>query len=215
VSPRDKAARPQPTAVGDVLEGTRHATLQRSGAALDRHSWRRVVGRRIAERTEVGALRAGELSVFVASAAWAQELSFLSKEILERLGRQGVKAQRIRFRVKTGLGEPRPQRAAPPPRPQQELPAELKAHLARVEDDELRSVIAEAAGLAFARLSAPPRRKAEAAAKQASGLPRREAAAEPTSARRSARAPRDAAARSAPKDRSSAGSRGAPPRKRG
>lgn len=202
MSPQRKAARPEPTSVADVLEGTRHATLKRSGAALDRHSWRRAVGRRIAERTEVGALRAGELCVFVASAAWAQELSFLTKEILERLARQGLKAERIRFRVKEGLGAPRVARPARPEPPPVALPQELAAHLATVKDDELRGAITRAAGLALSRLAAraeQERRPARAA----------------TSTKPGARAPRAAAARSAPKAQRSAESSEARSRKRG
>ncbi len=189
MSSRRSAAQPRPTALGDVLEGARRTTLQRSRAALDRETWRRAVGRRIAERTEVGQLRSGELTIYVASAAWAQELSLLTREILERLPRHGVKAERVRFRVKPELGRPaaEPQPVVTPPaRP---LPAELDARLGRIEDDTLRAAIGGAAALALSRLASAER------AKQASSA---------TSTKRAARSLPSAERRSDPKGRRSA-----------
>ena len=49
-----------------------------------------IVGDRIASRTEPGPKRRNELTVFVASAAWAQELSLLVGEIIPRLKAAGV-----------------------------------------------------------------------------------------------------------------------------
>ena len=196
MSTRRNNANPRPTALGDVLDGTRRVTLKRARAAVDRDTWRRAVGRRIAERTDVGALKQGELTVYVASAAWAQELSLLTREILERLAAHGVKAEKVRFRVKTQpMQSPPPGSkaeapAAPPPKP---LPAELRAHLERVGDDELRGAIAGAAELALSRLSR---------------------GALPTSAPPNARSPRGVAARSAPSDQSSPRASAARPRKR-
>lgn len=185
MSTRRDNSGPRPTALGDVLDGTRRVTLQRSRAAVDRDTWRRAVGRRIAERTDVGQLKQGELTVYVASAAWAQELSLLTREILERLGAHGVRVEKVRFRVKTQQAPQRAERPArevkpaPPPKP---LPAEFRARLDRVPDDELRGAIAGAAELALARL--------------ARGV-------EVTSKPQAARSPRAAGARSAPTDQSS------------
>lgn len=186
---------PRPTALGDVLDGTRRVTLQRSRAAVDRDTWRRAVGRRIAERTDVGQLKQGELTVYVASAAWAQELSLLTREIVERLGAHGVRVEKVRFRIKTQPpAKPAPAtreaKATPPTKP---LPAEFRARLDEVRDDELRFAIAGAAELALSRLSR---------------------GSQPTSTPRAARSPRAAEPRSAPSDRSSAASNASRPRKR-
>ena len=197
---------PGPSTLADVLEGTRRVTLQRTRAAVDKGTWRQAVGTRIADRTEVGQLRDGELMVHVASAAWAQELSLLTREILERLASHGVKAERIRFRVRPELGAARPKPGSPAPgqgpvsaRPPAKLPDELRARLTHVVDDELRGAIAGAASLAFARLAKPAEKNKPPA----------------TSAKPDARSPRVAAARSAPQDRSSAAPRVNPRRKRG
>lgn len=206
MSSRRQAPAKGPSPLADVLEGTRRVTLERTRAAVDRDTWRRAVGPRIAERTEVGQLRGGELLVHVASAAWAQELSLLTREILERLAAHGVNADRVRFRVNPELGAKKPKGQArasragardepPPPK----LPDEFRARLKHVDDDELRGAIAGAAALAFARLGKPGEKTRERGA---------------TSAKPVARDPRAAAARSAPRDQSSAAPRGAPRRKR-
>lgn len=194
---------PGPSTLADVLEGTRRATLQRTRAAVDRDTWRRAVGPRIADRTEVGQLRDGELTVYVASAAWAQELSLLTREVLERLATYSVKAERIRFRVRPELGAAKAKagsaKTPEPSRPQPKLPAELQNRLTRVEDDELRGAIAGAAALALARLTRP----------------KTEPKARATSAKPTARSPRAAEGRSAPRDQSSVEPHANPRRKRG
>jgi hypothetical protein len=159
-------------------------TLKRSRAALDRDTWRRAVGRRIAERTDVGSLRDGELTVYVASAAWAQELSLLTREITSCLEALGIRVERVRFRVRADLAK-NPKSAAAPARPKhvRPLPPELSERVARIEDPELRAAITQAAGLALTRLeheaSAATRRRAtkgpSAGPRAARGLPGAEA----------------------------------------
>lgn len=190
MSTRRDNSGPRPTALGDVLDGTRRVTLQRSRAAVDRDTWRRAVGRRIADRTDVGQLKQGELTVYVASAAWAQELSLLTREIIERLGAHGVRVEKVRFRLKAQQA-PRAERPsqeekpAPPPKP---LPPEFRAHLDRVPDDELRGAIAGAAELALSRLARGPGKVAPPAARTPRATP--DAATAP----HAARAPRAAVA---------------------
>ncbi|MFZ5890315.1 MAG: DUF721 domain-containing protein [Myxococcota bacterium] len=215
---------PRPTALGDVLDGTRRVTLQRARAAVDRDTWRRAVGRRIAERTDVGQIKQGELTVYVASAAWAQELSLLTREIAERLAAHGIRVEKVRFRVKAqGLPAAAPRaESKPKPAPPKPLPAELRAHLERVADDELRGAIAGAAELALSRLSNPKR---PAATQKPTAAPQKSPAATPerralrgepapTSAPPNARSPRVAATRSAPSDRMSVASHASQRRKR-
>lgn len=200
-----------PSPLADVLEGTRRVTLERTRAAIDRDTWRRAVGPRIADRTEVGQLRNGELMVHVASAAWAQELSLLTREILERLAAHGVNAERVRFRVSSELnarkvkGSPAPEpRSSQEVRPTTKLPDELRARLSHVPDDELRGAIAGAAALAFARLAKPTEKP-----KRAQSL-----ASAATSAKPAARSPRAAEARNAPRAQSCAAPHANPRRKR-
>lgn len=198
MSGSSRPPRPGPTPLGDVLSATRRVTLSRSKAALDKESWRLAVGRRIAERTEVGSLRQGELTVYVASAAWAQELSLLTREICERLASAGVTVERVHFRVRAGLGKaqsPLSERKKVPVPP---LPSELAARISRIGDDELRAAITQAAGLSLARLAAAPKRSPEVPSVKR-GAPSRAA----TSTLPAARDPRAAAARSAPKAQSS------------
>lgn len=189
-----------PTALGDVLEGTRRAALKRAREAVDRETWLRVVGRRIAERTEVGALKGGELIVHVASAPWAQELSFLTPEIRARLAEVGVNVERIRFRVKSELPK---SKAEPTPQPTRNhraaLPKELTNRLESISDEELRRAISGAAGLAIGRISSDETR------------PRGPA---PSVKPRVAPAPRSAEARNAPTDRNSLADRGGSRRSR-
>lgn len=195
----DSGRRVTPTPLGDVLAGTRQVALRRSKAALDRDTWRRAVGRRIAERTDVGALRDGELTVYVASAAWAQELSLLTREITGCLEALGIHVQRVRFSVRTELRLRTQKAPAPKPRKVRPLPPQLAAQIDRIEDTELRDAIREAAGLALARIdkeAAEPRRTTPATSK---------ASDTPSGVPRSAPSPRGAAEQTARSDRSSAG----------
>jgi len=151
-------------------------TARAGGIAIDRESWRRAVGTRIAARTEPGRLRAGVLTLHVASPAWAQELSFFTGEMLKRVNELGVRATSIRFQVRPDAGK-KPAAAAHhlPPQPRAELSPEMLSELAGVSDPALRKAIAEAAAM---------------------GLGRAE-----LSSKRPARGPAGAGARSAPKDR--------------
>src|SRR5690606_35760647 len=150
--PREAKKAPRgPTALGEVLGETRELSLKRSRAAGGRDAWRRAVGRRSAERTEVGALRGGGLTVYVAPPAWAQERSLLTTDIRERLSGFGVRVERIRFRL-LAAPPPAPRREPPPRLPKKVVPPELAARLEHVEDEELRRAIEGAAGLALGRL---------------------------------------------------------------
>ena len=182
----EKSSKRAPAPIGLLLEEARDASAQAGGIVLDRQRWRSAVGERIASRTEPGRLRAGVLTIHAASAAWAQELTFLSPEIMLRVQALGLSVKSLRFVVRPTVGSPppRPARRAPE-RPVQKkpLPEELEARLASVADPELRAAIAEAASEWLAR--------------------------SPVSAKGHARAPRAAGERSDPTDRASRHSPGA------
>lgn len=148
-APRARA----PSPLGSLLEDARDVTAQASGVAVDRERWRRAVGARIASRAEPGRLRGSVLTVYVASAAWAQELSFLTNDILERVVKLGVPAKSLRFLVRPELSQPAAPKK-PPPQKRAPLPEDLRQTLESVDDPELRSTIATAAALSLARSEA-------------------------------------------------------------
>lgn len=146
-----KFTREKPASLGALLATSREAAARLAGTAIDREQWRRVVGERIAARTEPGPKRGRELTVFVASASWAQELSLLVNEIILRLKTANVYVDTIRFRVRE-IAAPLRDPAAPKPASRKAaLPAKLSQQLAGIEDQELREAIAEAAALWLAR----------------------------------------------------------------
>lgn len=188
----------RPELVGALLEGARVKTSQAAGRAVDPERWQLAVGARIARSTTPGRLVQGVLTVNVASAVWAQELSLLERELIARLARVGLVVRSLRFRVspqtrRAPLAAPRARRPAPPPAP---LPAELEARLAAIEDPELRAVIAEAAGHSLAQRRRagvtspkPPARAPLSGAKESDRRDRAEARSPAGTRRNSARGP--------------------------
>jgi hypothetical protein len=100
----------------------------------------------------VGAVRQGILTIYAGSASWANELTFLSDDILLRLQQTGLGVKKLRFRVKD-LGQVRrawgaePRATRSPPRAA--LPEALLERLERVDDPRVRQAIAEAASLSL------------------------------------------------------------------
>jgi hypothetical protein len=176
--------------LGELLDGARVVSAERARVAIDRDTWRRLLGDRIARRTEPGGLYGGVLTIYVASAPWAQELSLLTNELLERLKPLKLAIGSVRFRVRQQIQGPaaaqkrRPAARAP-------MPRELKERVDSIEDPELRQVIADAAELWLGRA-------AKLSAKSAAPTPRSAAARSDPSAKSSARRP--AAAPSTPEN---------------
>lgn len=140
----------EPTAVGALLRTS--ARLATRSDRIDPDRWRRIVGERVAHRTRPGSIRDATLTVYVASAVWAQELTFLSTALLEKLGAEGFAVKELRFRV-GDIGEPAPQGgpAAAPTPPKAALPPELVERLGGISDPGLRAAIAEAAAYSLGR----------------------------------------------------------------
>ena len=143
-----------PTPLGTLLEGS--GRLQAKSDRMDRGRWRTLVGDRIGERTRPGSVRDGCLTIYVASAVWAQELSLLSTTIIERLVRDGFAVKELRFRV-GDIGEPPVKRPVVEQAsvPKAELPKGLTERLAHIEDPALRAAIAEAASYSLGRTERP------------------------------------------------------------
>jgi hypothetical protein len=158
--------------LGELLDGARIVSAQRGKVAIDRDTWRRLLGDRVARRTEPGALSGGVLTIYVASAPWAQELSLLTNELLERLKPLKLTVSSVRFRVRQQIQGPGAEQKRRPAA-RAVLPSELKQRVDTVDDPELRKLIADAAELWLGR-------------------------AEKLSARSAVRGPRAAAARSDP-----------------
>lgn len=149
-APRARRRGGGPARLDSLLDSAQHEAARRSGACLTHSEWERLVGMRIAKRTRVGAIRHGTLTIYAGSASWANELTFLSEDILSRLNRTGLGVKKLRFRVKD-LGAPLAGGRAKPQRepPRAQLPKELLERLERVDDPELRHAIAEAASLSL------------------------------------------------------------------
>jgi predicted nucleic acid-binding Zn ribbon protein len=163
--------------------------------------WKLAVGPRIADRAHPVSLERGVLLVKVTSSAWANELQMLAPELVARLRVRGHAVDQLRFRVGP-LDQPerpperRATRKVPPP---VALGPELKASLALIGDDVLRSVIERAASANLAWQD----HVAQTPANQITEAPR------------GARVPRDAGTGTAPPGRSEGGSDGASRRTRG
>ncbi|MGB8330455.1 MAG: DUF721 domain-containing protein [Polyangiales bacterium] len=122
--------------------------------------WTRSVPPRIVENARPVRLSNGVLLVHVRSSVWANELSYLTDDLLARL-REHVPMSRVeRIRFQVGPLPDLPIREAPTPPPPEpvrlgSLPEELGRALSRVHDDELRRAITAAATTSLARIRKP------------------------------------------------------------
>jgi len=184
-----------PERLEEVLERAGENRFARKQLPMPLAQWRAAVGPRIADRARPVAIERGMLVVKVVTSVWANELSMLAPQIIQKLaepsptGSPGIEVKGLRFRVGPldvieGIPQRRDYRRIPPPAA---LAPELERSLARVEDDELRSMIERAARANLAWQGAPPVKRAAAPVSEATP---------------SARAPRDAGRGTSPPDRS-------------
>jgi hypothetical protein len=139
-----------PEAIGMVIDRAGEDRFASQRSPIAEHAWRRAVGARIADRAKPMSLENGVLVVKVATAAWAHELSLMKTDLLKPLASHGVRD--IRFRVGAieaaqRAPEQRKSRAVPKAAP---LSGELAESVAKIEDPELRELIALAAGSSIA-----------------------------------------------------------------
>jgi hypothetical protein len=142
-------------AVAKLLKGVYPAPDQYETAKVFAW-WSRSVPPRILEHARPVRLTRGVLVVHVSSSVWANELHYLTDDLLARLRQHAPTAgiQRIRFQV--GPLPDVPKRRPPPPPPPEpvrlaSLPEELGRALSRIADDDLRKAITEAATTSLAR----------------------------------------------------------------
>jgi len=126
--------------------------------------WSRAVPQRVLRNARPVRLKNGVLIVHTATSAWASELDLLKDKLLGSLRRTLPEAdvRDMRFRVGPLPDVAKHQRAAKPAPvvPVQELPEEVARALAAVHDDELRHVVANAAGVSLGRdRERPPRKR--------------------------------------------------------
>jgi hypothetical protein len=197
MAPRFRIPLSAPEPLRKILDRAGENRFARAREAIPAALWRDAVGDRIAERAFPLSLEDGTLLLRVPTSVWANELSLLADEVCARLKERGVVAQELRFRVGAVPAVERPPerriaRAVPVTR---EIPDEVARELAAVTDPELRRAIesAAAANLAWQSVTRPAPQGAL------------------SEAQRAVRAPRSAAAESAPPDRTSPASPGAPP----
>jgi hypothetical protein len=194
-----------PEAVEGILDRAGESRFATIRPAVAPRVWRDAVGARIAERAAPVSLSAGILVLRVPSSVWAHELSLLSVELCGRLRQRGVDVRELRFRVGAipGVDRPPERRAVRFVPTERSIPQEVEEPLARIADESLRAAITRAVGanLAWQTATRPATRE--------------QLAAPISEAQRAARAPRSAVRESAPPDRGSPASRGAPPDTRG
>lgn len=134
-----------------LLAKVRAEAAAKSGCPIDRESWRKLVGGRIAHRSAPDRLQGGTLTVRVATSVWAQELSLLASDLLLRLRQAGYAVDTLRWRVASTEPLRSTRVVQSPVVPLCELPAELERALSRVEDAELKAAIEQAAAYMMAR----------------------------------------------------------------
>jgi len=145
--------------IGKLLKGVYPAPNELEAAKVFAW-WSRSVPPRILEHARPVRLSRGLLIVHVSSSVWANELHYLTDDLLARLREAAptTPIERIRFQV--GPLPDIPKHAQPAPAPPQpvrlaSLPEELGRALSRVEDDALRKAIADAATTSLARIREP------------------------------------------------------------
>ncbi len=140
-----------PVPIALLLEETRAKAAANSGLPIDGESWRRILGDRIAQHATPHACRGKVLTVLVASAVWAQELSLLSPDIVRRLQANGYGVSELRWQVQPLRQDTPPRTRQLPVTPLAQLPDELEIAIGRVADEELRRAISTAAAHVMGR----------------------------------------------------------------
>ena len=116
--------------------------------ALVRAAWPHAVGREIARRTEVLALRGRTLLVRVADARWQKALHKMQRDILARLRDLAgeLAPSGLGFSLGAVAGVPEADEAAPAREPGP-VPAEVEQAAGAIDDPELRAGFLRAAAL--------------------------------------------------------------------
>jgi len=137
--------------LASLLDETRTKAALNSGQLIDRETWRRILGDRIAQHSVPRTCRGKTLTVAVGSSVWAQELSLLMPDIIRRLQGAGFVVSDLRWQVQAlPANKPAPIKSSSN-LPLAQLPNEVELALSKVKDLELRHAIQEAAAHVIAR----------------------------------------------------------------
>jgi len=116
--------------------------------ALLRACWPHAVGKEIARRTEILAVRGRTLLVRVPDPGWQKVLHRMEPAILAGLRSLAAELAPVRLGFSQGVVADTPAVARPTPHPAPgALPAEVKAAATAIDDDELRARFLSAAAL--------------------------------------------------------------------
>lgn len=141
---RRNLAAPEP--LDEVIERAGENRFAKKQLPIPLARWRAAVGPRIADRARPIALERGVLTVKVTTSVWANELSMLAPQIIEKLAAtHEVKSLRFRvgpLDVMEGIQTVVDYRKIPPPVP---LTPDLAQSLGTIDDDDLRGIIEKAA----------------------------------------------------------------------
>ncbi|MDH3199812.1 MAG: DUF721 domain-containing protein [Myxococcales bacterium] len=123
--------------------------------------WSRSVPPRVLEHARPVKLFHGVLIVHVSSSVWANELHYLGEDLLQQIRKHVPDSGIEKLRFKVGPLPDLPKRARPaPPAPEPvrlaALPEELGRALSRIQDDDLRRTITDAATISLARTRKKP-----------------------------------------------------------
>ncbi len=109
--------------------------------------WEKAVGAQIAGQARPAAFRDGVLTVYVASAPWMQQLTYLKKELITQLN--GALGEELVHDIFLKAGRPEPLPASPEqalPKVERPLTTEeaekIATETASIEDPELRAAVA-------------------------------------------------------------------------
>jgi len=137
--------------LASLLDETRTKAALNSGQLIDRETWRRILGDRIAQHSVPRTCRGKTLTVAVGSSVWAQELSLLMPDIIRRLQAAGFGVSDLRWQVQLlPTSKPAPNKGTRN-LPLALLPKEIELALGKVKDLELRHAIEEAAAHVITR----------------------------------------------------------------
>ncbi|MEM7434059.1 MAG: DUF721 domain-containing protein [Myxococcota bacterium] len=151
--PKRKKGQLEP--VGKVLRGVYPAPDQYLSTKAFAW-WNRSVPARIVEQARPVKLVHGTLIVHVSSSVWANELHYLSADLLAELHKHAPDSGVKRLKFKVGPlphlpKPPAPARRAPEPVRLAALPEALGRALANIGDDELRKAVTDAATTSLSR----------------------------------------------------------------
>ena len=149
--------------IDDVIGTTRQLRAPKSARQqIAPQLWHAAVGSRIANRATPIRVDRGVLIIRAATAAWANELTMLSEQILGALRSNDIAVEALRFEV--GAVSPTETKQRPPrraPRRDAPLPEALGRQLQGLDNESLGEAIGQAAALSLAAQALRPEESPE------------------------------------------------------